>query len=226
MMHLKRYSIPKFWKSGRKEGKFTVKPVPGPHTQGKCIPAAVLLRNVLGIAENAREAGDVLKNGGLLVDKKAVKEARFPVGFMDVVEIPASKKCYRVSVDTRGLVLEDAQAKDSGRKLCRIQSKKTVKGGKFQLNLHDGRNILTDKKSFRPNDSVLIELPSQKILKHFQFEKNQPAMVMYGRNMGVRGKIKSVYDRKTLTETNRVVLDTGKGEMETVKDYVLVGEIK
>jgi small subunit ribosomal protein S4e len=96
----------------------------------------------------------------------------------------------------------------------------------MQLNLHDGRNILTEKKIYNPNDSVLIELPTQKILKHYKFDKNSSAIIVSGKNIGVKGKIKEVFNRETMLGSNRVILQTKDGEIETVKEYVLVGEIK
>jgi small subunit ribosomal protein S4e len=136
------------------------------------------------------------------------------------------KKIYRVGVDKKGLVLAEEDAKNADRKLCKIKGKKTIKGGMTQLNLHDGRNILVEKDVYKTSDSLLIELPTQKILKHFNFAKNSPAIVVSGKNMGVQGKIKDISERKTMTETSSVIIETKGGEIETVKNYVLVGEVK
>ncbi len=225
-MHLKRYSIPKYWKVGKKEKKFVVCPRPGPHKKSECIPLLILIRDVLKIAETAKEAGKIIKSGEVLVDKKPRKDPNYPVGLMDVVEIPGIKKHYRIVVDRHGLLPEEITPAQADKKLCRIQNKRNVKGGIIQLNLHDGRCILTSKDVYRPNDSLLIELPSQKILKHYKFEKNSPAIIVSGKNIGVKGKVKEVFERKSVLESSRVVLQTKNGEIETVKEYVLVGEIK
>ena len=55
--------------------------------------------------------------------------------------------------------------KESSLKLCKIKGKNLMKG-KINLNLHDGRNIITDNKEIKVGDSVLIELPAQKINQH------------------------------------------------------------
>jgi len=225
-MHLKRYSIPKYWKLGKKEKVFVVSPRPGPHKKYECIPLLVVLRDVLKIFESAKEANTAIKKGEILVDKNVRKDPNYPVGLMDVIEIPKIKKYYRVSVDKHGLFLEETSPSQADKKLCRIQNKRTIKGGITQLNLHDGRNILTDKNVYRSNDSLLIELPGQKILKHYKFDKNSPAIVISGKNIGMKGKVKEIFNRKTMLESNRVVLQTKEGEMETVKEYVLVGEVK
>lgn len=225
-MHLKRYSIPKYWKVAKKAEKFVVSPRPGPHKKFECVPLLVLTRDVLKMCETAKEARSVIKAGKIMVDKKQRKDTHYPVGFMDVIEMPGSKNHYRVSVDRQGLMLEEIGASSADRKLCRIQNKRIIRGGMVQLNLHDGRNVITERKGYNPNDSLLIEVPSQKIIKHFKFEKGAPAMVISGKNLGVRGKVKEVFDRKIMTERNRVVLETKEGDMETVKEYVLVGECK
>jgi len=225
-MHIKRYSVPKYWKIGKKGKKFAIAPRAGPHKKEKCIPLLVVIRDLLKLSENAREARKIIKSGEVLVDKKARKDPNYPLGLMDVLEIPSMNKAFRASVDRHGLFLAGIKPEESKIKLCRIQNKRTLRGGVFQINLHDGRNISSEKNVYRTNDSLLIELPSQKILKHFRFDKNSPALIISGKNIGVQGKIKEIFDRKTMLESSRVVLQTKDGEIETVKEYVLVGEVK
>ena len=69
---------------------------------------------------------------------------------------------------------------------------------------------------YNTNDSILIELPSQKILKHYQFIKSSPATVIAGKNIGIKGKVKEIFDRKTMFEANRVVIQTKEGDMENM----------
>jgi len=225
-MHMKRYAIPKYWKMERKGEKFAVTPRAGPHRKDTCIPLLVILRDILKLSENAKEAKKILKSSEVLVDKKPRKDPNYPIGLMDILEIPDISKAFRVNVNRQGLFLEEVKPAEAKRKLCRIQNKRVVRGGIFQLNLHDGRNILTDKNVYRTNDSLLIELPGQKIVKHFKFDKNAPALIISGKNMGIRGKIAKIFNRKTMLESSRVIIQTKEGEIETVKDYVLVGEFK
>lgn len=178
------------------------------------------------MSENAKEAGKIIKSGEVLVDKKPRKDLNYPLGLMDVLEMPNMGKAFRVKVDKRGLFLEEIKPEEAKKKLCRIQNKRVIKGGTFQINLHDGRNILADKNVYKTNDSLLIELPSQKVLKHFKFDKNSPATIISGKNIGVHGKIKEVFDRKNIFESSRVIIQTKEREIETVKDYVLVGEVR
>jgi len=226
MAHLKRYNIPNYWKMPRKAEKFVVRPSPGPHEIKGALPLRVVIRDVLGLAEDSREADMIIKTGMVLVDKKERKEPKFPVGLMDVVEFPKLKKAFRVSVNGKGLVLEEIKKGEADSKLCRIRDKVSVSGGKTQLNLHDGRCILVDKDVYRTSDSVLVRLPEQKIMKHIKFGKGAPCIIVSGRNIGKTGKIKDVSERKTMLERSRVVLATKEKDIETVKDYVLVGDFK
>jgi small subunit ribosomal protein S4e len=226
MAHLRRYNIPVYWNVPRKERTFVIRPRSGPHPLKASIPILVVLRDILKLAETSQEAKSAIKKGAVLVDKKERKDPNFPVGLMDLVEIPAVKKAYRVTVNKRGLVLDEVKdAEDT--KLCKIRNKVIVTGGKTQLNLHDGRNVLVENgKDYKPNDSVVIKLPEQKILKHIKFEKGSHCLIISGKNIGMTGEIKEITGRKTMFETNMLILQTKDREIETVRDYVLVGEFK
>lgn len=226
-MHLKRYSMPGFWPIGRKVEKFVVTPGPGPHPKNSNIPLLIVLRDVLGFAENAKEARMILNKGDVMIDKKIVKDEKHPVGLMDIIEFPTIKKQFRVIPGTKGMELHEIPAKESSSKLCRVKDKTVIKGGRFQISLHDGRCILVGKdKKYKPGDSVLIEVPSQKIISHFEMKAGVPAVIIAGKNKGASGKIKDAHARDRMQEKNRVVLQTKSGEIETLKEYVLVGEVK
>lgn len=93
---MKRSKAPSFWNIHRKEYRFTVVPSPGPHPRSECYPMLVLLRDILGLARTAREAEACIKQGEVLLDGTRRKNPRFPVGLMDVVEIPSTMKAYRM----------------------------------------------------------------------------------------------------------------------------------
>ena len=125
--HLKRLPAPRHWPIKRKEAKFTTRVIPGPHPKEHCLTLAVLLREVLGFAENMREVKAILSKGEVKVDGEIRKDGRFPVGLMDVVEIVASGERFRLLPKLRGglrlVNIDDAEAKF---KLCRIETKTMV----------------------------------------------------------------------------------------------------
>jgi small subunit ribosomal protein S4e len=225
MPHLKRYSIPGFWPLAKKGKTFAVKPMPGPHPRWNCIPLRIIVRDILRCAEDSGEAKRILSGGKILVDRKSRKDPKFPVGLMDVIEIPDAKQYFRMGVSSRGLSLHEIKEKDAGKKLCRINRKTTLRGGLQQLNLHDGRNVLVRKDVYRVGDSVTISIPDQKILRHHKFEKGSRAMIVAGRNVGLKGKIVDIRERKNMLEKATVVLETPGGRIQTLREYILIGEI-
>ncbi len=223
-MYLNRYLAKAYWNVPKKGYKWVTKPSPGPHALNGSIPLQTALVHVLKLAQNTEEAKRIVKSGKIFVDKKERKDPRYPVGLMDVVEIPSTGKSYRVVPDKRGLMFREA--KNNDKKLCMISGKKTLKKGVFQLNLHDGRNMLVSENSYKPGDSILISLPDQKVLEHFKLEEGQHVVVVSGKNMGLEGILKSIKKRKHMREQNKVVIEAGKEKIETLKDYILAGMIE
>ena len=226
IMHLKRYSMPEFWPLAKKAESYVTTPMPGPHPKYGCIPLKLIVRDVLGLAHTSAEARKILNAGKVVVDKKVRREPRFPVGLMDVLEIPELGMSYRLTISRRGLGLEKVRPEETGAKLCRITGKRTIKGGLQQLSLHDGRNILA-KGPYAVGDSILIEIPGQKIAGHFPLKKGEHAVIIAGRNMGASGKIKDIKERKSMLEKATITIETEKGkDIETLRDYVMVGSLE
>ena len=145
MAHLKRLVAPKTWVIERKTKKWAVRPSPGPHPMEKSIPLLLLIRDYLKYADTAREARRIIGNREVIVDGKPQTNPKFPCGLMDVISIPKIEEHYRILLDSKGILrLTPIAAEDAKWKLCRIDNKTTVKNGKIQLNLHDGRNIIAD----------------------------------------------------------------------------------
>jgi len=218
-MRLKRYVMP--WKLPVKPFHWVVSPRPGPHPKDSCLPLLIILRDILKVAETGREAKKLIKAGKVRVDGKERREAGYPAGLMDVIEIE-NLGCYRVLPGEKGLEVVEIAKKDAGWKICRIRDKRNVKGGKIQLNLHDGRNILVDSQAYKPGDSVMIQIPEQKILKHYPLKVGQEALIFAGKNAGKQGKIKEIRERKSMLEKSTVILETPEGRIETLKDYIIV----
>jgi small subunit ribosomal protein S4e len=220
--HLKRYNAPENWPIHPKEYTWTVKPSPGPHPLKGSLPLLIVVRDILQIADNAREAKRIINQGDILVDGRVRKDYKFPVGFMDVIELPKSEKIYRVLPDEKGrLVLHPIPHENKDFKLCRIEDKTTIKEGKTQLNLHDGRNCLVEDE-FKTADVLVLKVPEQNIQDHIKFESGSTGLVTGGKHIGELGSIKEI----TITESsmpNTVVMETSDGKtFLTLKDYVFV----
>jgi len=202
--YLKRLNTPSYIHIEKKKYKYFFNPSPGPHPKRFCLPLAHILRDVLKFAKNAREAKKIIKSGMVLVDGRVRKDLKYPVGLMDVVEIPSIKKYYRVIPRKKyGLDCLEIDESEKSFKLCRIENKTIIKGGHIQLNLSDGRNIVIYVKDpkkpvedkYKTKDVLKIEIPSQKILDYYPLTENSPILVMQGKNLGLWGYLKSIEKR-------------------------------
>ena len=219
---LKRLAAPRTWKVPRKEGKWIIKPSPGPHSLENGIALGVLLRDMLGLAKTAKEARYIVKGGKVKIDGKVRKSLKFPVGFMDTVSIPTLDKYYRIVYDKLGrLDVVEIDRNEAGRKLVKVVNKTAVKGGKIQLNLHDGRNILTDDRTIKTGDSLLIKLPGQEIAEVIKLEKGNLAYIIGGQHTGELAEIVDVIPG-TITRPPLVLLKKDDTELLTKKEYVFV----
>jgi small subunit ribosomal protein S4e len=216
--HLKRLATPRSWTIPRKTNVYTTKPAPGPHAIEHAVPLGTVLRDYLGLAATGREARTAIGHGKIMVDGRIVKAHKLPVGFMDVVTVPDMKKSWRAIVDDKSRIrFVEVADSEAGWKLCQIRNKATVKGGKTQLNLHDGRNMLVKKDDYKTGDVLKLELPTQKIIGHHKFEVGADVLVTGGRHAGQIAPIKSIETTRS-HKANLVHLTGGKSDGEPGPD--------
>jgi len=217
---LKRSKAPKIWRIHRKNKKWTVKNIPGPHSGEKAIPLLFILRDYLGYAQTKREAKIILNRGLVLVDGRIRKDERFPVGVMDIVEIPKTKECYRVLPNRKGeIYLYKIQKEEKDLKIFSIRGKTLLKNGVVQLSLHDGRNILGDN-TYNVHDTILYDLNKKEIREHIPFKKGTLGFVVKGNNVSKMGKIVEIDKREIGHST--VTLENKRERFKTLKEYVYV----
>lgn len=230
--HLKRKPAPKFWPIHRKEFVWTVKPKPGSHSTSNCLPLALIIREILGLAKTLKEAKTIISQGKIIVNGKVQRNERFSTGLMDVISIPEVKGTYRILPSEKGLTLHSIEKDEAGFKLCRIENKTIVNGGHVQLNLHDGRNILIQVKDpkkpeedvYRTMDTLKISVPDQEVVGHMKLVEGAPAIIVGGKNIGRQGKIVDIEER--MSQKRRKLLVTTedvKGKrFQTTLDFVFV----
>ncbi|MEM0351182.1 MAG: 30S ribosomal protein S4e [Archaeoglobaceae archaeon] len=217
-MHQKRLSAPKTYKISRKAGKWVVKPSPGPHNK-EAIPLALVIRDLLQYADTLREARRIIASGEIMVDGVIRRDYKFPVGLFDVITIPKLNKNYRVVFDEKGrYILREIE--DYDRKIYKIVNKTVVKGGRIQLNLFDGTNILGTNE-YKTKDSVLLKIPEKQVIDHLKFEEGALIMIIGGTHAGEIGRVKS-YKIVKGSGANLVTVETGLGEITTIEDYIFV----
>ncbi len=230
---LKRLNTPAHLQIKRKHGKFFTNPTPGPHPRRFCLPLLHIVRDLLDIVDNHKEAKKLIGLGYFKVDGKVVSTKSYPVGLMDVLSIEQEKKHYRILPDSHyGLILHEISEEESMFKLCRINNKLTIKGGHIQLNLHDGRNILIRVKDprspkediYKRMDVLKISIPEQEVQKILKFKENNIAIIMSGKNIGQVGKIINVLKRFG-PKASTVSIQHNGDRTETLYDYTfIIGE--
>ncbi len=218
---LKRRAAPRSWKVPRKGTKWIKRPAPGPHAQDESIPLLLVLRDLRHVAGSAREARVLLGRGAVQVDARVVKDLSRGVGLMDTLGFGTPPQDhFRILKDHRGqLVLTPIPAPEASTKIGRIRFKHTVPGGRVELTLHDGRNLLVEANStYRVGDSLKIHLPDQKVLSHLPLAPGQLAYVAGGTHVGQLARVERVEVRNS-PQPNRVHFQEG---FSTVKEYVFV----
>ena len=106
--------------------------------------------------------------------------------------------------------------------------KKFVKGGLTQLQFHDGRTLLLDTPNgYQVSDSLLLEIPTQKILGHIALKSGSLALITQGHNIGKICTLKEIQESKDSSTHVAVLNDKNKEEIRTLKEYLFfVGEKK
>lgn len=221
--HVKRIAAPKKYHILRKASVYLMRTLPGAHTKEDSVPLAVLLRDLLKIVSTSLEAKRILNDRKVLIDQKAKTELRLPVGLMDVISIPVLGQNYRIIFGTDArLKMIKIPHENAKFKLCKILNKTTIKNGKIQLNLHDGRNIITEDKTMNTGDTLKISLPDQKILKHIALEKGVKVMITNGKHIGEIAVLDE-FKPQPGSKQDRVLLASENGEkFETLKNYVFI----
>jgi small subunit ribosomal protein S4e len=195
--HMKRLTAPRSWKVTRKTSKWIVRPSPGPHPIEEALPLAVILRDMLHHCDTYQEARQIIGGRNILADGRIVTDPKFPLGLMDILSIPKTKEHFRILKDRRGkMVLQRIGAEEAKWKLVRIENKKVIPGGKTQLNLHDGRNILIEKNEYKTGDVLKIELPGQKIMASFPEAAGSLALLTGGHHVGELATIAGFEEKK------------------------------
>ncbi len=227
---LKRKPAPRFWPIHRKEAVWIVRPSSGPHSLEKCLPLALVLRDILEVAETRKEAKKIISQGKVYVDGKVRRKDDFPVGLMDVISMPELNRFYRILPSHKGLFLNPISKEEASFKLLRVEGKTVVKNGTSQIALHDGSNMLVKAEGsesppevvYETFDTLKLGLPEKQVLDQLKTKKGNIAVITGGKNIGKQGKIVEI--EKTEAKKRRhalVVIEDEKGNRyQTILDFV------
>ena len=214
---MKRLTMPRSWPLPRKSSVWIQKPNPCGHPLDLCMPMGVILRDVLGVAQNRREAKKILHSKLVKVDGAIETDIGRGVGLMDVLTV--GDVSYKCVLDTNGkLRYRTIPAKEASTKICRVMGKTTIKGAKTQVHLHDGRNLLfNENPEYKTGDSLVISLPDQEVKSYHKFEEGSIAYLTGGNHIGELATVRG-QDIKRSSKANEVQFD----DFGTISDYVFI----
>lgn len=187
-MHLKRHNIKKFWPIPRKGTKYLAVAA---HEKSSGIPLSVVIREILGIVRNKKELQSLINDKKVLINGKIVRDVKYPVLLFDSVSFPDVKKHYRAILKDKKIAFEEESEQDAKNRTYRVVDKKQLKGKKTQLNLSNGKNILSSEK-IEVGDFVIVNNSDNKIIKKISLQKGTNVIVVRGKHIGMTGKIKDI----------------------------------
>jgi len=171
-------------------GVFAPRPSTGPHKLRECLPLIILLRNRLKYALTRREVTFIVMQRLIKVDGKVRTDATYPAGFGDVITIEKTNENFRLLYDTKGrFALQTITPEEAKYKLCKVRKVHVGNKGVPAVALHDGRTIRYPDPLIQVNDSVKVDLATNKITDFIKFDIGNLVMVTAGRNLGRIGVI-------------------------------------
>ena len=187
-MHLKRQSIKKSWPIPRKGTKYLAVAA---HEKNQGIPLSVVMRDILGLTRNKKELQKLINDKKVLVNGKTVRDVKYPILLFDSISFPEVKKHYRAVLKDKKMSFEEESESAAKNRAYRVMNKKQLKGNKTQLNLSNGKNLLSSEK-VDTGDFVVLNFDDNKIVKKISLQKGTEAIVVKGKHMGMQGKIKEI----------------------------------
>ncbi len=216
--HQKRVASPISWPITKKTHAWVIGANAGAHSKETGIPLLVVVRDMLKIANNSREAKRIINEGNVYVDGIARTNYKYITGLFDIISLPGLNVYYRILLDVNNRFKLFNESPDA-KKLCRINNKTIVRKGTVQLNLHDGNNIIASNE-YNTFDMIMLSLPDRKIIKQIGYKPGNLALIVGGEHSGEIGKIKQI--RKVRSSGANMVVLSNEKDFETIEDYVFV----
>jgi small subunit ribosomal protein S4e len=216
-MHIKKTKMPKSWPISRKgRGKRFIA-VPS-HSIKKGISLLFLLRDFLKIAKTRKEARFMTLGGLVKINNKIRKNENFPVQVFDTINLEKAKLNYRLEIVNKKFSLKKISEKEALEKVVKISGKSFISGNILQMNLDDGRNMLT-KEKFSVGDSVLLNTKESKIVKILPLKEGANIEVILGKHAGEKGKLRGY---ENLVRGRNFIVKLASGEVSLPLKTLLV----
>ncbi|KAF6146950.1 hypothetical protein GIB67_036669 [Kingdonia uniflora] len=132
---------------------------------------------------------------------------------------------FRLLYDTKGRFrLHSIKDEEAKFKLCKVRSVQFGQKGIPYINTYDGRTIRYPDPLIKANDTIKLDLESNKIIDFIKFDVGNVVMVTGGRNRGCVGVIKSWEKHKGSFETIHVQDATGHGFATRLSNVYTIGK--
>ncbi len=182
-MHLKRQKTTTKLPIPRKGTKYIARALSDIKTS---VSVVMAVRDMLKLAKTTAEVKRMIHQKLLKINGRLVKDHRESIKLFNIFE--ADKTYILTLLPTRKFALEETKNKDI--RPCKVINKTLTKNNVLQLNLHDGSNVIS-KDKISVGDTLYLDL-SGKIKKHIALDKGKEALIILGKYIGLKGKIKSV----------------------------------
>merc|ERR1711991_1032987 len=124
------------------------------------------------------------------VDGAVRLDPKYPVGIMDVLEMPKAKETFRVLYDVKGrFTLHSIPAESANYKLLKVTKAACAVPVAVR---HDGRTLRYPDPLIAAGDTVKFNLKEKKVEDFIKFKEGVTVMVTGGANTGRVGKVMDV----------------------------------
>lgn len=180
-MHIKRKTMPKVWPLATQGTKYLAVPS---HNQRTAMPLIVCLRDLADLVKSKKELKKILKEKKVHVNGKIVIETNYPISLFDIISIPSAEKVYQLDLKSKRYSLEEIKKEEV--RFYKVIGKKQLAKDKQQINLSDGKNIISNEK-LETGDFVSYE--KGKISKVIKIKKGTEVLAINGKHIGQTGKV-------------------------------------
>jgi len=173
-------------------GVWAPRPAQGPHKLRESIPLTILIQNRLKYALTYVEALKICAQRLIKIDGKVRTDTTYPAGFMDVISLEKTNEFFRLIYDIKGRFNVHRITKEEAKyKLCKVKKVLVGPKGVPMIVTHDGRTIRYPDPHVKVNDTIRLDLASNKIEDYIKFDSGNLVMITGGHNLGRVGVITS-----------------------------------
>ncbi|ELA42857.1 uncharacterized protein VICG_00172 [Vittaforma corneae ATCC 50505] len=176
----------------KKVEKYAIRPLPGPHSKELSIPLKYVIARFLRVANTAKEVDYIASSRMIAVNGKEITSIKFPVGLFDVVTILKTNQHFRLYFNAnRKFKLHKISSDEAKVRISKVVSKYTNDSIPM-THTKDGYNFKFADPSIKINDTVKIDIATNRIVGHLPFEAGKIGYVFSGPNAGRIGTIKYI----------------------------------